>query len=208
MIRNAFTSFVTDSGNKTIPLPPYSRSFITFWVFFVFGHGESIPFCYEKRFSNVTSVHAHSSPFVVRSVDMSLFCKLDGIWAEYGIGAFFGIVHTFKCFLPNANPSEYVNCFRSQRIIGMSFIGNGLHDTKEFVDNYQIQLLPQPKIVFSLRILLLESHVALQNDKWIHKYIRIPFTLSILNSNISESFVPIADHRLSSYFWMRLSVKR
>lgn len=60
MKRNAFTSFVTDNGNKTIPLPPYSRLFITFWGFLQW---QKYTFCYEKRFSNVT-MFIFSAPFM------------------------------------------------------------------------------------------------------------------------------------------------
>lgn len=60
MKRNAFTSFVTDSGNKTIPLPPYSCSFITFWGFF---NGKSIPFVMKNDFQIVT-MFIPSSPFM------------------------------------------------------------------------------------------------------------------------------------------------
>lgn len=55
------TSFVTDSGNKTIPLPLYSRSFITFLSFF---NGKSIPFVMKNDF------HVRSQFFVHQQVNV------------------------------------------------------------------------------------------------------------------------------------------
>lgn len=149
MKRNAFASFVTDSGNKTIPLPPYSCLFITFWGFLQW---QKHTFCYEKRFSNCHHVHFQ---FSVHE-QMSLFCRIVAIsrvLGQTGIGVFFGIVHIFKCLLLNANLSEYVNCFRFQHIIVMPSIGNELDDTKECVDNNQLQLLPHQNW-FSLQSVL------------------------------------------------------